>query len=76
MTDGGTVDIHIGTYDYTNDIRVNLWLSHTIPFASRYITKPEVIYIGIPVSHSHAHYTGLLITDFFLLSRCCVPASP
>ncbi|VAI76036.1 unnamed protein product [Triticum turgidum subsp. durum] len=27
MTDSGTVDIHISLYDYTNDIRVNLWLS-------------------------------------------------
>ena len=29
MTDSGTVDIHIGPYDYTNDIRVNLWLLMT-----------------------------------------------
>ena len=69
MTDSGTVDIHIGPYDYMNDIRVNLWLSCDVPFASRYFTKPEVRYIGIPLSYTHAHYTGLLITDFVLLSR-------
>src|SRR3990170_671674 len=40
MTDSGTVDIHIGPYDYTNDIRVNLRLSCDVPFASRYFTKP------------------------------------
>lgn len=69
MTDSGTVDIHIDPYEYTNDIRVNLWLSCAIPFASRYFTKPEVGCIVIFLSHSHAHYTGLLITDFVLISR-------
>jgi hypothetical protein len=33
MTDSGTVDVHIDPYEYTNDIRVNLWLSCVIPFA-------------------------------------------
>jgi len=69
MTDSGTVDIHIDSYEYTNDIRVNLWLLCVIPFASRYFTKPEVRYIGILLSHTHAHNTGLLVTGFILLSR-------
>jgi hypothetical protein len=42
MTDSGTVDVHVGPYDYTNDIRVNLWLSWNVPFALRYFTKPSV----------------------------------
>ena len=67
MTDSETVDIHIDPYEHMNDIRVNLWLSCDVPFASRYFTKPEVIYIGIHLSHSHVHYTGLLVTDLVLL---------
>ena len=67
MTDSGTVDIHIGPYDYTNDIRVNLRLSCDVPFASRYFTKPEMI--GILLSHAQAHYTILCVTSFVLLSR-------
>jgi hypothetical protein len=62
MTDNGTVDVHIGPYDYTNDIQVNLWLSCDVPFASQYFTKPETI--GILLSHAHAHYTVLLVTSF------------
>ena len=69
MTDSGTVDIHINCYDYTNDIRVNLWLSCDVPFASRHFTKPEVRCIGTLLSHTHADYTGLLVTSFVLLSR-------
>ena len=42
MTDSVSVDIHIGPYDYTNDIRVDLWLSCDVPFASRYFTIPGV----------------------------------
>ena len=42
MTDSGTMDIHIGPYDYTNDIQVNLWLSCDVPFASQYFAKPGV----------------------------------
>ena len=75
MTDSGTVDVHIDPCEHTNDIRVNLWLSYAIPFASRYFTKPEVRYIGILLSHSHAHYTSLLVTGFVLLSRYHVLAS-
>ena len=75
MINSETVDIHVDPYTHTNDIRVNLWLSYAIPFASLYFTKPEVRYIGIPVSRTHAHYTGLLVTSFVLLSRCRVPAS-
>ena len=75
MINSGTMDIHVDPYTHTNDIRVNLWLSYAIPFASRYFTKPEVRYIDILLSHSHAHYTGLLVTGFVLLSRYHVPAS-
>ena len=42
MIDSGTMDIHIDPYDYTNDIRVNLWLSCDVPFASQHFTKPGV----------------------------------
>ena len=69
MTDSGTVDVHIDPYDYTYDIRVNLWLSCDAPFASRYFTKPEVRYISILLSHTHPHYTGLLVTGFVVLSH-------
>ena len=75
MIDIGTVDIHIDPYEYMNDIRVNLYLSCAIPFASRYFTKPEVRYIGINLSHPHAHYIGLHINGFALMSRCHVLAS-
>ena len=75
MIDSENVDVHIDPYEYTNDIRVNLWLSCDVPFASRYLTKPEVRCIGILLSHTHAHYTGLLVTGFVLLSRSHVPAS-
>ena len=67
MTDSGTVDIHIGPYDYTNDIRVNLWLSCDVPFASRYFTKPGVH--RYPPESSHAHYTVIIVVGFVLLSR-------
>ena len=76
MTDSGTVDTHIDPYDYTNDIGVNLWLSCDVPFALRYFTKSEVRYIGILLSHTHGHYTSLLVAGFALLSRCHVLASP
>ena len=66
MTDRGTVDVHIDPYDYTNEIRVNLWLSCDVPFASRDFTKPKPVVILL--SHAHAHYTVLLITDFVFLS--------
>ena len=69
MTDSGTVDINIGPYEYMNDIRVNLWLSCAIPFASQYFTKPEVRYIVILLSHTNSHYTDLLVTCIVLLSR-------
>ena len=69
MTDSGTVHVHIDPYEYMNGIRVNLWLSCAIPFTSRYFTKPEVRYIGILLSHTHAHYTVLLVTGFVLLSH-------
>ena len=60
MTNNGTVDIHIGPCDYMNDIRVNLWLSCDVFFASRYLTKP--VCIGILQSHHHAHYTVAPVT--------------
>ena len=67
MTDSETVDVHIDPYDYMNDIRVNLWLSCDVPFASRYFTKLETI--DILLSHAHAHYTINIVTGFVLLSR-------
>jgi hypothetical protein len=42
MIDKGTMDVHIDPYEYTNDIRVNLWLSCDVPFDSGYFTKPGV----------------------------------
>ena len=69
MINSGAMNIHIDPYEYTNDIRVNLWLSCAIPFALPYFTKPKVRYIGILLSHSHAHYTNLLVIGFVLLSR-------
>ena len=69
MTDSGTVDVHIGPYHYTNDIRVNLWLSYDVPFTPRYFTKPDVGCISIILIHHHARCTDLLVTDFVLLSR-------
>ena len=69
MINSGTVDIDIDPCEYMNDIRVDLWLSYVVPFDSRYFTKPKVRFSGILLSHSHAHYTGLLITSFFLLSH-------
>ena len=67
MIDNGTVDIHIGPYDYTNDIRVNLWLSCDVPFASRYFTKLRML--RYPPESLHAHYTDILVTSFVLLSH-------
>ena len=74
MTNSGIVDIHIGPYDYMNDIRVNLWLSCDVSFASWYFTKPGMnLY---PPKSSHAQYIVTLITGFVLLFCCSVPASP
>ena len=68
MTDGVSVDIHIGPYDYTNDIRVNLWLSCDVPFTSRYFTKPGV-HRYPPESSPCSLYRCSPITDFVRLSR-------
>ena len=68
MTNSGTLDVHIDPYEYTNDIRVILWLSCDVPFALRYFTKPEVRCSSILLSHHHVHYTDLLVTGFVLLS--------
>ena len=38
----GTMDVCIGPYEYTKDIRVNLSLSCDVSFASQYFTKPEM----------------------------------
>ena len=67
MTNSGTVDIHISPCDYTNDIRVNRWLSCVVPFASWYFTKPDVH--RYPPESYHAHYTVSPVTGFVLLSR-------
>jgi hypothetical protein len=68
MTDSRTMDVHIDPYDYTNDIRVNLWLSCDVPFASQYFTKNPGC-IDILLSHAHAHYTFDLVAGFVLLSH-------
>ena len=76
MINSGTVDIHIDPYTYTNDIRVNRWLSYDVPFASRYVTKPEVSNIGIPVRPTHVHYTVLpryRFCSLFLFSCSGIP---
>ena len=67
MTDSGTLDIHIGPYDYTNDIRVNLGYHVVFPFLCD--TLQNSAYIGIRLSHHHAHYTVAPVTGFVLLSR-------
>ena len=69
MTNSGTVDVHIDPYEYTNEIRVKLFLQCDIPFPSQYFTKPYVRCISIILSHHHAHCTDLLITGLVLLSR-------
>ena len=74
MTDSGTVDIHIGPYDYTNDIRVNLWLSCDVPFASRYFTKPGVH--RYPPESSPCSLYCCSRYQFVLVSRWRVQASP
>ena len=73
MTDNGTVDIHFGPYQHTNDIQVNLGLSCDVPFVPYTSQNPGCI--GILLSHHHAHYTEIFITGFVLFSRYCVPAS-
>ena len=59
MTDSGTVDVHIDPYDYMNDIRVNLWLSCCIPFASRYFTKPEMYHEAKGIAHDNQRFTRM-----------------
>ena len=67
MTDSGTVDIHIGPYDYTNDIRVNLGYHVMFPLLRDTLQNP--VCIGILLSHHHAHYTVAPVIGFVLLSR-------
>jgi hypothetical protein len=68
------------------------WTSVLVPVSTRMIlewtfgyhvmfpllrdTSQNPGFIGILLSHHHAHYTEILITGFVLLSRYCVPASP
>ena len=53
MTDNGTVDIHIGPYDYTNDIRANLGYHVMFPLLRDTLQNP--VCIGILLSHHHAY---------------------
>ena len=53
MTDSGTVDIHIGPYDYTNDIRANL--GYHVMFHLLRDTLQNPVCIGILLSHHHAY---------------------
>ena len=61
------MDILIGPYDYTNDIRVNLCYHVMLLLLHDTLENPGCI--GIPRSHHHAHYTIALVTGFVLLSR-------
>ena len=56
---------------YLSEPLVIMWYSLCFADTSR---NPRCI--GILLSHHHAHYTEILATDFVLLSRYCVPASP
>ena len=67
MTDSGTVDIHIGPYDYTNDCRVNL--GYHVMFPLLHDTLQNPVCIGILLSHHHTHYTVAPVIGFVLLSR-------
>jgi hypothetical protein len=53
MTDSGTVDIHIGPYDYTNVIRANL--GYHVMFPLLHDTLQNPMCIGILLSHHHAY---------------------
>lgn len=77
MTDSGTMDIHIDSHEYMNDIRVNLLLSCVIPFGSRYFTnKPRWdVLVSSWVIQMLTSYIGLLVTSFVLLSRWHISAS-
>ena len=67
MTDRETVDVHIGPYDYTNDIRVNLGYHVMFPLLRDTLQNPRCV--GILLSHTHAHYIVVFVTGFVLLSR-------
>jgi hypothetical protein len=67
MTDSGTVDIHIGPYDYMNNIPANL--GYHVVFPLLHDILQNLVCIGILLSHHHAHYTVAPVTGFVLLSR-------
>ena len=66
MTDSGTVDVHIDPYECTNDIWVPFGYHVMLPLLHDTLQNP--VYIGILLSHHHAHYTVAPVTDFVLLS--------
>jgi hypothetical protein len=53
MADSETVDIHIGPYDYTNDIRANLGYHVMFPLLHNTLQNP--VCISILLSHHHAY---------------------
>jgi hypothetical protein len=53
MTDSETVDIHIGPYDYTNDVRVNL--GYHVMFPLLHGTLQNLVCIGILLIHHRAY---------------------
>ena len=67
MTDSAIVDIHIGPYDYMNDIKVSLGYHGMFPLLRDTLQNP--VCVGILLSYHHAHYTVALVTGFVLLSH-------
>ena len=69
MTDSGTVDVHIDTYDYTNAIQCKWNFSYHVMFPLLHDTSQNLGCIGILLSHAHAHYTidQFPILFFFLI---------
>ena len=67
MTDSGTVDVHIDPYDCENEIRVNLWLSCDVTFASRYLPKPRMHRILLSHHILIMSKSSLPIFFFFLI---------
>jgi hypothetical protein len=71
MTDSRTVDIHIGPYDYTNDIQANLGYHVIFPFLRDMLQTPEVRHIGIPVNQ---HLSTMPVTSLSVLFSYLVSA--
>ena len=64
------VDTHIDPYTHTNEYSSEPQLLCAIPFTLRYVTKPEVRFVGIPVDQhmSTTPVTSLPVLFSFLVS--------